>query len=96
MGSKPVGAEKMASCVSQAAQVFMPMGDLIDLDKERERLQKERDNATGQIARIEGKLQNAEFVAKAPEKVVAAEREKLEGFKAVLSKVEQSLAALDR
>ena len=91
---KPTDAGKMASCVTQSAQIFMPMGDLVDTAKELERLEKERDNAATQIARIEGKLSNQEFVGKAPEKVVQAERDKLEGFRTVLEKVEQSIAAL--
>ena len=91
---KPADAGKMASCVTQSAQIFMPMGDLVDTAKELERLEKERDNAAAQISRIEGKLSNQEFVGKAPEKVVQAERDKLEGFRAVLEKVEQSIAGL--
>ena len=91
---KPADAGKMASCVTQSAQIFMPMGDLVDTAKELERLEKERDNAAAQISRIEGKLSNREFVGKAPEKVVQAERDKLEGFRAVLEKVEQSIAGL--
>jgi valyl-tRNA synthetase len=70
------------------------MSDLVDLDKERERLQKEKDNALQQIARIEGKLSNEGFVAKAPAAVVNAEREKLEKFRAVVAKLDDSLAAL--
>ena len=84
----------MVTCVTQAAQIYMPLNDLVDLDKERERLQKEKDNALQQIARIEGKLSNEGFVAKAPAAVVNAEREKLEKFRAVVAKLDDSLAAL--
>ena len=90
----PADAAKMVSCVTESVQIFMPMSDLVDLDKERERLQKEKDNALQQIARIEGKLSNEGFVAKAPAAVVNAEREKLEKFRAVVAKLDDSLAAL--
>ena len=58
------------------------------------RLLKEKENALQQIARIEGKLSNEGFVAKAPAAVVNAEREKLEKFRTVVAKLDDSLAAL--
>ena len=90
----PADAAKMVSCVTESVQIFMPMSDLVDLDKERERLLKEKENALQQIARIEGKLSNQGFVAKAPAAVVNAEREKLEKFRTVVAKLDDSLAAL--
>ena len=90
----PADAAKMVSCVTESVQIFMPMSDLVDLDKERERLLKEKENALQQIARIEGKLSNEGFVAKAPAAVVNAEREKLEKFRTVVAKLDDSLAAL--
>ena len=90
----PADAAKMVSCVTESVQIFMPMSDLVDLDKERERLNKEKENALQQIARIEGKLNNEGFVAKAPAAVVNAEREKLEKFRTVVAKLDDSLAAL--
>ena len=90
----PADAAKMVSCVTESVQIFMPMSDLVDLDKERERLTKEKENALQQIARIEGKLNNEGFVAKAPAAVVNAEREKLEKFRTVVAKLDDSLAAL--
>ena len=90
----PADAAKMVSCVTESVQIFMPMSDLVDLDKERERLLKEKENALQQIARIEGKLGNEGFVAKAPAAVVNAEREKLEKFRTVVAKLDDSLAAL--
>ena len=90
----PADAAKMVSCVTESVQIFMPMSDLVDLDKERERLLREKENAPQQIARIEGKLSNEGFVAKAPAAVVNAEREKLEKFRTVVAKLDDSLAAL--
>ncbi|MBQ1270426.1 MAG: class I tRNA ligase family protein, partial [Clostridia bacterium] len=90
----PSDASKMVSVVTSAATVFMPMSDLIDFEKELQRLNKEKDNVLSQIARIEGKLSNPGFVAKAPEAVVSAERQKLEGLKEHLSKLEESIGNL--
>jgi len=87
----PADAASMVSIVTSTAQLYMPMSDLVDLEKELARLNKEKDNVLGQIARIEGKLNNPGFVAKAPEAVVNAERTKLESLKEHLSKLEESI-----
>ncbi len=73
-------------------EVYLPLADLIDLDKELDRLNKEKDNLEKELARVSGKLANADFVGKAPEKVILAEREKLgryqEMFKNVCERIE--------
>jgi valyl-tRNA synthetase len=94
VAEKPANAAQMASCVTPTAQIFIPLGDLVDTEKEIARLTKELENAETQIARITAKLGNSEFTAKAPEKVVAAERAKLESFRAVSARVAASLSAL--
>jgi valyl-tRNA synthetase len=58
-------------------EIYIPLADLIDLDKEIERLGKELENADNEIVRVSAKLANAEFVSKAPEKVIHTEREKM-------------------
>lgn len=55
----------------------MPLEELLDMEKEIERLEKELKNVEGEIARAQGKLNNQGFVAKAPASVVEAEQEKL-------------------
>ena len=80
--------EKTVSAVCAAGEFFIPLGELVDFEKERARLQKERQNVAAEIARAEGKLNNAGFVSKAPAALVEAEKEKLE-------KNRQMLAALD-
>ena len=90
----PADANKMVSCVTQTARIYMPLADLVDFDKERERLQKELDNALNMVKRTEGKLQNESFVSRAPEAVVNAEKEKLEKYKELAAKLQQSLNAL--
>ena len=86
----------MVTCVTQAAQIYMPLNDLVDLDKERERLQKELDNALNMVKRTEGKLSNESFVARAPEAVVNAEKEKLEKYREVAAKLEENLKAMGK
>ncbi|HHT15646.1 MAG TPA: valine--tRNA ligase [Clostridiales bacterium] len=76
--------EKTVSVVTDKFQVLIPLGDLVDLDEELARLNKEKDNLTSEITRSEGKLNNAGFVNKAPEKLVELEREKLIKNKAAL------------
>lgn len=83
-----------SAAVCECAEVFIPLKALIDVDKERERVKKELAKAQGEIDRAQSKLANESFVAKAPEKIIAAEREKLETAKAMLSKLEQRLADL--
>ena len=80
--------------ITTQAEAFIPLASLIDINKELERVQKEIDRAKGDILRAESKLNNESFVAKAPEKVVAAEREKMEQAKQLLEKLETRLADL--
>ena len=90
----PADAAKMASVVTGDAQLYMPMGDLIDFEAERARLGKEKSKVEADIDFVMKKLNNPKFVDKAPEKVVAAEREKAEKLKEHLAKLEESIAAL--
>ena len=69
--------EKSIALVCDGIEMFVPFGDLVDIEKEKERLNKEIAQAKQEIAKSEGMLANENFVSKAPEKLVAAEREKL-------------------
>lgn len=86
--------ENAMQIVTDTARIFIPMGELIDKDKELERLNKEKAFCEKEIQMFEGKLSNEKFVSKAPEKVVAAEREKLQKAQEKLEKVLQSIKAL--
>ena len=90
----PADAAKMASVVTGDAQLYMPMGDLIDFEAERVRLGKEKSKVEADIDFVMKKLNNPKFVDKAPEKVVAAEREKADKLREHLAKLEESIAAL--
>ena len=91
----PADAAKMASVVTGDAQIYMPMGDLIDFEAERARLGKEKSKVEADIDFVMKKLNNPKFVDKAPEKVVAAEREKAGKLREHLAKLEESIAALN-
>ena len=90
----PADAAKMASVVTGDAQLYMPMGDLIDFEAERARLGKEKKKVEDDIEFVMKKLNNPKFVDKAPENVVAAEREKADKLREHLAKLEESIAAL--
>ena len=90
----PADAARMASVVTGDAQLYMPMGDLIDFEAERARLGKEKKKVEDDIAFVMKKLNNPKFVDKAPENVVAAEREKADKLREHLAKLEESIAAL--
>ncbi len=87
--------EGAVSAVCESAEVYIPLKELIDVEKERERTAKEMERVHGEISRAEGKLSNESFVQKAPEKVIAAEKEKLETARGMLLKLEQRLAELN-
>ncbi len=83
--------QNAVSCVVPGAQIFMPLDDLVDKEKELARLTKEKDRLLGEIKRVEGKLNNQGFIAKAPEKVVEEERQKGEKYREMLAKVEENM-----
>ena len=66
IGESDPNPEKSASCSCAAGDIYIPLGDLVDVDKELARLTKEEARLTGEIARAEGKLKNQGFLAKAP------------------------------
>ena len=85
---------KTVSSVTEIAQIYVPHGDLVDLDKERARLTAEIERIDSEIARAEGKLNNERFVAKAPAKLVEAEREKVKKYQDMKAKCQAQLENL--
>jgi valyl-tRNA synthetase len=90
----PVNTDGMVSVVTNEAKMFMPLAELVDIEKERARIEKELKKANDDLARIENKLANEKFVSRAPENVVNAEREKAEKAKALIENLTESLKAL--
>ena len=87
-------AEKTVSAVTTAAELFIPLGDLVDFEKEIARLTKEKDNLLKEIERAQGKLNNPGFVSKAPAQLVAQEKEKLETNRAKAEALENRIQEL--
>jgi len=82
------------SVVVSGATVYLPMDSLVDAEKEKVRLSKEKKRLEQEISRIDGKLSNEGFLAKAPESLIAAEREKRDNFAVMLAKVDVELAGI--
>ena len=76
-------------------KVMVPLGGLIDVEAERARLGKEIEKKVQELKRLEGKLNNENFVAKAPSDVVARERKKAEEARAALATLRAQLDSLD-
>ncbi|WP_237154634.1 valine--tRNA ligase [Oryzibacter oryziterrae] len=83
-----------AQIVTADGTIALPLSGVVDLDGERGRLGKEETKLAGEIERIDKKLGNAAFVAKAPEEVVEEEKAKREGYAERLSKVREALERL--
>lgn len=77
--------------VLDRAEAYLPLKDLIDFEKEIERLEKEKTKLEGELKRVKGKLSNEGFISKAPEKIVEEEREKQRKYQEMLDKVEESI-----
>jgi valyl-tRNA synthetase len=83
-----------ATAVIEGTELFIPLADLIDVDKEKVRLEKEMQRLQGLEKNISGKLSNQNFISKAPEAVVTAEKDKLAKILESLVKVTQNFEKL--
>lgn len=90
----PSDTSGMVSVVTEGAKMFMPMAELVDLAAERARIERELEKAKKDVAGQQAKLANENFVSRAPERVVAAEREKLAKAQALCANLEESLKNL--
>ena len=86
--------EDAVSAVLPEAVIYMPFAELVDIDKEIERLQKEEQRLTKELARVNGMLSNERFKSKAPESKVAEERAKLEKYSQMMDQVKERLTHL--
>jgi len=94
LASAPADAASMVSAVTNAVSLYIPMNELVDREKELERLTKEREKAMKEYTMFTNKLNNPSFVDRAPANVVAAEREKLARVESLLAKIDESIARL--
>jgi valyl-tRNA synthetase len=95
-GGAGAGGEAGAHAVLRGgAEIFLPLAGVIDLGRERERLRKELERLEGQLRGVAGKLASEQFITRAPEEVVAREREKEANFRDQRDRLLQKLAALE-
>ena len=92
----PEGHEDMVEAITHDVRLYLPMDQLIDREQELKRIAKELKNAEGELARIAGKLSNPGFLAKAPENVVAGEKEKQEKLTKLVEQLKASQARLEK
>ena len=90
----PEGHDRMVSAITGEAKLFMPMEQLVDIQQELARIEKEKTKAEKNLAGIEGKLKNPGFLANAPEAVVAGEQEKAEKLRRLIAQLTESAARL--
>ena len=93
---EPENLDGMVTCATADAKLYIPMGQLVDVAKELERIGKELDRARKNLQSLEGKLSNEKFVSRAPEAVVNAEREKAQKARDLIASLEQSEEALKK
>jgi valyl-tRNA synthetase len=86
--------ENVLALVLKDSEVIIPMESMVDLGAERKRLEQEIEQTGAEVARLEGRLKDKAFLTKAPEAVVAKERDKLTERKDRLERLKQSLDRL--
>ncbi|MDD4089684.1 MAG: valine--tRNA ligase, partial [Tissierellia bacterium] len=92
---KEIG-EDTASSVIDGTEIYLPLADLTDYEKEIERLEKEKARLEGELKRVNGKLSNERFMSKAPESVVNEEKEKLQKYQLMMEKVLERLEQIEK
>ena len=86
----------MAQCVTADAKLYLPLAQLVDVEKELARIAKETENAQKEITRAEAQLSNEKFVSRAPANVIQAQRDKLEQSRKLLAQLAESEARLKK
>ena len=94
LDAEPADLNGVVTITTADAKLYIPMGQLVDVAKELERVGKELEKARKNLSGIEAKLSNENFTARAPENVVNAEREKAAKARDLIAQLEQSEAAL--
>ena len=96
LDAEPANLDGMVTITTADAKLYIPMGQLVDVTKELDRINKELEKNQKFLASLEAKLSNEKFVGRAPETVVAAEREKAEKTRDLIAQLEESLAAMKK
>ena len=84
----------MVTVITHAARISMPMAELVDMEKEKARLEKQLGKDKAELDKLNTKLNNPGFVNKAPANVVEAERERAEKLANLIAKLEEQLAGM--
>lgn len=87
-------ADDAVSVVIHQAVIYMPFAELVDIEKEVERLKKEEERLSKELARVEGMLNNEKFVSKAPAAKIEEEKAKLEKYAQMMDQVKERLSQL--
>ena len=87
-------SEDAVSAVIPGAAIYMPFAELVDVEKERERLKKEEARLEGELKRVNGMLSNEKFVSRAPQAKIDEERAKLVKYTQMMEQVRERLAQL--
>ena len=93
---EPENLDGMVTCATSDAKLYIPMGQLVDVSKELDRISKELEKARKNLAGLESKLTNEKFISRAPEAVVNAEREKAQKARDLIAGLEESEASLKK
>ena len=96
LDAEPADLNGLVTITTADAKLYIPMGQLVDVAKEVERITKELEKNKKFLASLEAKLSNEKFVARAPEAVVAAEKEKAAKTADLIAQLEESLAAMQK
>jgi valyl-tRNA synthetase len=94
LDAEPANLDGMVTIATADAKLYIPMGQLVDVAKELERIGKELEAQRKFLSSLEAKLSNEKFVSRAPEAVVNAEREKAQKTKDLIAQLEDSEAAM--
>ena len=93
-GSDEMRKQGMVEVITHAARVFIPLAELVDMAEEKKRLEKELGQRKNELAGLEARLSNPNFVGKAPAQVVEGQRARAEELKSLIVKLEESLASM--
>ena len=94
--AEPENLDGMVCCTTATAKLYIPMGQLVNVEKEIERITKELDKAQKNLQSLEAKLGNENFTSRAPEAVVADIRSKADKARELITQLEESLQAMKK